>query len=145
MHREPTAQPPRLWKLILVLVLDSLLPDLPATLTHIDKRRVQFLINLRRRLTVTMPPMIITRPSTRPTCTPRRLATGEWRRLTLGRPPRLLQLALQQLHPRLQPLVLSQQTRHLAPQPVVLRHQQRAPRHQLRKLVYRLGRENLNL
>ena len=66
MHREPATQPPRLGKLILILVLDPLLLDLPATLTPRDKRRVQLLIDLPRRLTMTMPAVIITRPPTRP-------------------------------------------------------------------------------
>lgn len=62
MHREPATHPPWLGKLILILVLDPLLPDLPATLTPIRKRRVQLLIDLPRPLTVTMPAVIITQP-----------------------------------------------------------------------------------
>ena len=109
MHREPAAHPPRLRQLILILELDPLLEDLPATLTPIPKQRLVLLINLPRRLTVTMPAVITTRPPPRPTRSLGRLPTRERRRLTLGSTARLLQLALQQLHTPRQPLVLHKQ------------------------------------
>jgi hypothetical protein len=39
VHRKPPTQPPRLRQLILILVLDPVLLDLPATLTPRLKRR----------------------------------------------------------------------------------------------------------
>src|SRR5205823_6313523 len=55
MHREATTDRPWLGQLVLILVLDPLLQDLPTALAPLTKRRVELLINLPRRLTVTMP------------------------------------------------------------------------------------------
>ena len=109
MHGEPAAHPPRLRQLILILELDPLLEDLPATLTPIPKQRLVLLINLPRRLTVTMPAVITTRPPARPARSLGSLPARERRGLPLGRAARLLQLALQPLYPTLQPLVLHKQ------------------------------------
>ena len=91
MHSEPAAQPPRLGQLVLILVLGPLLLDLPAALAPRRMRRVELLINLLWRLTMTMPPVLLTRPTTGPTRTPRTLPARERRRLTLPSTPRLLQ------------------------------------------------------
>jgi hypothetical protein len=107
MHREAAAHPPRLGQLVLILVLNPLLLDLSATRATIDQRRLELLIDLPRRLTVTMPAVLITRPPTRPTRIPARLSTRKRRRLTLPRTPRLLQIALKLPDPRMQPLVLT--------------------------------------
>jgi hypothetical protein len=145
MHHEPATQPPRHGQLILILVLDPLLLDLPATLAPIRKRRVALLIDLPRRLTATMPAVRITRPPTRPARISGGLTARERRSLTLASTPRLLHLALQHLDPPPQPLVLRQQTRDLAPQALVLHHQRRNPRRQPRQLIHRLRWEHLNL
>jgi hypothetical protein len=99
MHSEPTTQPPRFGQLVLILVLDPLLADLTATLTPIHKRCIEFLIDLPRRLAVTMPPLLLARPPTRTARTARRVPARERGRLTLGRTPRLLQLALELRNP----------------------------------------------
>jgi hypothetical protein len=89
MHSKPTADRSRLGQLILILVLDPLLHDLPTALAPIRQRCVKLLINLLGGLTVTVPPVLLAGPTTRPTRTPRRLPARERRRLTLGRTPRL--------------------------------------------------------
>ena len=145
MHSEPAADRPRLGQLVLILKLDALVHDLPATLTPRRKRRVELLIHLPRRLAMTMPAVLLARPATRPTRPPLRLPARERRRLTLPRPPRLLQLALKLPDPRPQPLVLGREPNGHRPQLLVLRHQRRAPRHEPRKLIHRLNRQHLNL
>jgi hypothetical protein len=119
--------------------------DLPATLTPRQQRRVELLIDLSRRLAVTMPSVLVTAPTTRPARIAGRLPTRERRRLTLPRPPGLLQLALELPDPRPQPLVLPHKTHHLGPQMLVLVRKQRAPRRQPTKLIHRLRREDLNV
>ena len=145
MHREPAAHPPRLGQLILILVLGADMIDLPATLTPRLTRSIELLINLLGRLTMSMPAVLATRPTTRTTRTPRRLAARERRRLTLTRTSRLLQLTfeLRDLPP--QPLVLREQTRHLTPQPLVLSRQRPTPRLQSRQLIHQPDRKHLNL
>jgi hypothetical protein len=59
MHSEPPTNRPRLGQLVLILVLGPLVLDLPATLAPRGQRRVEFLINLPGRLTVTMPAVLI--------------------------------------------------------------------------------------
>ena len=66
MHREPATERPRLGQLVLILVLDPLLHDLPTTLTPRLKRRVELLVDLPRRLAMTMPAVLIPRPTPRP-------------------------------------------------------------------------------
>jgi hypothetical protein len=70
MHSEPTTEPPRLGQLILILVLDPVMLDLPATLTPRRERRVELLIDLPRRLAMTMLPCSSPdrRPSRRGRC-----------------------------------------------------------------------------
>jgi hypothetical protein len=145
MHSKPTADRSRLGQLILILVLDPLLHDLPTALAPIRQRCVKLLINLLGGLTVTVPPVLLAGPTTRPTRTPRRLPARERRRLTLGRTPRLLQLALELRNPRPQVPVLTHKPRCLTPQQLVLSRQLRAARRQTRKLIHRLGRKHLHL
>ena len=95
VHREPAAQSPRLGQLVLILVLGPLMLDLAATLAPRRQRRVELLIDFPGRLTVPMPAVLIPATTTRPARLGLRLPARERRRLTLGRPARLLQLALQ--------------------------------------------------
>jgi hypothetical protein len=106
MHSEPAAQPPRLGQLVLILVLGALVLDLPAALAPRRKRRLELLIELIWRLTVTMPPVLLTRPTTRPTRPLRTLPARERSRLTLPRTPGFLQLTFQLADPLPQSLVL---------------------------------------
>lgn len=144
VHREPPSDRPRLGQLILVLVLDPLLLDLPATLTPRRQRRVELLVDLLRRLAMTMPAVPLSRPAARTDRSRLRRPARERRRLTLGSPPRLLKLALQLPDPGPQPLVLAREPHELVPQLVVLSRQRRAPRLQLLTLVYRPRRQLLN-
>ena len=73
MHREPAAYPPRLGQLVLILVLGARVTDLPAALTPRLTRSIELLINLPGRLTMSMPAVLATRPTTRTTRIPRRL------------------------------------------------------------------------
>jgi hypothetical protein len=59
MHSEPATQPPWLWQLILILILDPVLLDLPTTPTPRPERRVEFLIDLPRRHAMPMPTVLI--------------------------------------------------------------------------------------
>ena len=145
MHSEPPTHPPRLGQLVLILVLDPVFLDLPATLAPRPERRVELLINLPRRLAMTMPTVITTRPAPRPASVLLRLPTRERRRLALPRPTRLLQQPLKLPNPGLQPLVLARQPNRLSPQQLVLRRQRLAPRDKPAKPVLCLGREHLNL
>jgi hypothetical protein len=61
-----TANRPRLGQLVLILKLDPLLLDLPTTPAPRVKRRVEFLIDLPRRLAMTMLAVPLPRPATRP-------------------------------------------------------------------------------
>lgn len=114
-HPEPATDRPGLGQLILVLKLAALVLDLPATLAPIDQRRVKLLIDLARRLAVTMLAVIIPRAAPRPTRSRLRLPARERRRLALSRPTRLLQLPLKLPDPPAQPLVLARQPADLAP------------------------------
>jgi hypothetical protein len=145
VHSEPTTNPLGLGQLVLILELDPLLHDLPTALAPIHKRRIELLIDLHRRLTMTMPPVLLARTTTRPTRTPGRLPARERRRLTLGRTPRLLQVALQLHDPRPQPLVLPRKPCSLIPQQLVPNRRLRAPRHQTRQLIRRLSRQHLDI
>jgi hypothetical protein len=131
MHREPAAHPPRLGQLVLILVPGAHMIDLPAALTPRLTRSIELLINLLGRLTMSMPAVLATRPTTRATRIPRRLAARERRRLTLARTSCLLQLALE--------------FRDRPPQPLVLSRQRRAPRLRSRQLIHQLDRTHLNL
>jgi hypothetical protein len=144
-HRDATADHSRLGQLILILKLDLLLKDLPTTLAPIRQRRVKLLINLHRRLTMTMPPVLGPSASTQPAWILRTITARERRRLTLARSPRLLQLALKPRSPRLQLLVLPRHTNRFLPQLLVLSPQCRAPRRQARALIHRLDRKDLHL
>jgi len=145
VHREPAAQHPRLRQLILTLKLDPVLDCLPATPTPRLKQRVELLINLARRLAMSMPTVIITRPAPRPASLLLGLPTGEQRRLALPRPPRLLQLPHKLRDPRQQPPILRHQPHHLAPQQPILRRQPGAPLRQPSALIHHLHREHHNL
>jgi hypothetical protein len=145
MHSKPTTDPPRLGQLILILVLDPVLLDLTATLTPRLQRRVELLINLPRRLAMPVPTMLIPRPAPRPTRALLRLPARERRRLTLPRPPRLLQLPLKLRDPRPQPPILTRQPNRLGPQLLVLGRKRLASRDKPAKLAPRLDREHLNL
>ena len=145
MHRKPATDRPWLGQLVLILELDPLLANLPTALAPLRQRRVNLLIDLARRLAVSMPTVLITGPPTRPARTVRRLPTRERRRLPLPRPPRFFQQALQLPNPVPQPVVLTDQPPELLPQPLVLRLQRRAPRRQPRHFIHRLGRDNHNL
>lgn len=67
MNREATTDRSRLGQLLLILVLDPLLQDLPTALAPIHKRRIELLIYPPRRLTMPMPAVLPTRPPTRTT------------------------------------------------------------------------------
>jgi hypothetical protein len=138
MHREPAAHHPRLGQLVLILKLDTILDDLPATPTPRFQRRVELLINLPRRLTMTVLAVIITRPAPGPASLLLGLSAGERRRLALPRPTRLLKLPLKLRDPGQQPPVLRRQPDRLTPQQLVLRRQPSA-------LIHQLGWEHHNL
>jgi hypothetical protein len=144
MHSKPSTDRPRLGQLVLILVLGPLVLDLPATPAPRGQGRVEFLINLPRRLTVPMRAVLIPGPAPRSTRLRLRFPAGERRRLTLPRPPRVLQLPLELPDPPAQPPILARQPGDLAPQPLVLSRQRRAPRREPTKLIHRLGREHLN-
>ena len=145
MHSEPTTEPPRLGQLVLILVLDPVMLDLPATLTPRRERRVELLIDLPRRLAMTMPTVLLPRPAPRPASALLRLPARERRRLALPSPARLLELTLKLLDPGPQPLALGREPDRLPPQLLVLHRQRRAPRRQPRKLIHHLRREHLNV
>lgn len=144
MHPKPPADRPGLGQLVLILKLDPLVLDLPATLTTTDQRRVELLIHLPGRLMMRMPAMLLPGTTPRPPRLRLRFPARERRCLTLARPPRLFQLALQLPDPRAKSLVLARQPADLAPQLLVLSRQRRAPRRQPPKLIHTLGRKHLN-
>ena len=144
MHREPPPDRLRLGQLVLELVLNPVLHDLPATLTPARKRCITLLINLPRRLAMTMPTVLLPRAPPRPPRSRLRLPARERRRLTLARPPRLLQGPLELPDPSPQPLILARQPKDLVPQMLVLNRQRRAQRLQPPTLIHRLGRKHLN-
>src|SRR5579884_889635 len=112
---ETPADGPRLRQLLLVLLnnVDEL--DLPAPLAPLRSRRLERLVNLRRRSPVTLATIPRPCPSPRPARLLLGLPTRERRRLTLRRTPQLLELSLQLLDPRPQPLVLPHQPDVLTP------------------------------
>ncbi len=115
MHPKPPADRSRLGKLVLILKLAALVLDLPTTFAPVNQQRVESLIHLLGRLAMTMLAVILPTATPRPARPRHRFPTRERRRLTLPRPPRLLQLTLQLPNPRPQPLVLPHQTGHLGP------------------------------
>jgi len=122
----------RLGQLLLPLGDDIHLIDLPAALTTIRQRRLDRLINLRRRPTMTLAAIPLPRTPSRPPWLLRRLATRERRRLALGLPAQLLDLRLQLRHTRVQPPATTPQPLVLPHQPLVLGQQ---PRRELQQAV----------
>ena len=91
-------------------------PRSPRHLTPARKRCITLLINLPRRLAMTMPTVLLPRAPPRPPRSRLRLPARERRRLTLARPPRLLQGPLELPDPSPQPLILARQPKDLVPQ-----------------------------
>jgi hypothetical protein len=115
MHAKPPTHRTRIRQLILVLILDALLDDLPTAFAPRNQRRVELLINSSGRLPMPMPAVLLARPTTQPPLRLVGLPARERRRLTLPRPTRLLQLTLELRDPVTQPLILSRQTSRLHP------------------------------
>ena len=83
MHAKPPTHRSRIRQLILVLILDPLLDDLPTALAPRNQRRVELLINSSARLSMPMPAVLLARPTTRPPLRLLGLPARERRRLTL--------------------------------------------------------------
>lgn len=112
VHRGPPADHPRRRKLVLILKLNPLLNNHPATLARLPERRVKLLVNRPLRRTA-MPVRAVLNASA-PARPARLLGTStarERRRLPLPRPTRLLKLTLQPHDPSTQPLRLHQSVR----------------------------------